>query len=156
MDKGQHLRLRIIEGTNPQTKKVTALATDLTFHLSATTENSTTKDTTDAASGAGWEEFDVTQRSGEIQIGALIGAAGSTDPEDSDAKVLNDFMAYTDGRNVEWDLAVVTGTNNRTLVKVICSGGGRLSSVNPSGQNRQKATYQYTLTVNGPITVAND
>ena len=71
MDKGQHLRLVIMGGTtqNPVSNYI-GLATDLTLHLSATTEDSTTKDTTDTTGQ--WTEFDVTGRSGDINFSAAI------------------------------------------------------------------------------------
>ena len=55
MDKGQHLRLFIVEGSS---NNVIAMSTELSLHGSAQTENSTTKDTTDS-SGAVWDENDV-------------------------------------------------------------------------------------------------
>ena len=154
MDKGQHLRLLIVEGTTNPTKSVIALATGLTFHLSATTEDSTTKDTTDT-NGA-WNEYDVTQRSGDIQMEALIGAAASGDPTDSGGKSLDDIMDLLNDSEVSWELAVVGSTNNRTVTKTICTGKGKIVSINPQGQNRQKATYSATMNISGPITVAND
>ena len=71
MDKGQHLRLVFPEGSGTPTNKFVALATDLTCHFSATTENSTTKDSSDT--NGNWNEYDVTARSGDINFGALIG-----------------------------------------------------------------------------------
>lgn len=144
MDKGQHLRLLIVDG---QTKKVIALATGLTFHLSATTEDSTTKDTTDT-NGA-WNEYEVTQRNGDIQIDALIGAG-----TDSSAKTLNDIINGISNTLVNWELAIVGGANNRVVSTSICSGQGKIVSANPSGQNRQKATYSFTMNIYGPVTVA--
>jgi hypothetical protein len=71
MDKGQHLRL-IIEDTSttPALATFVAMATDLTLHLSATTEDSTTKDSTDT--NGLWNEYEVTARSGDIQFSALV------------------------------------------------------------------------------------
>ena len=73
MDKGQHIRLLITDNSE---KNVVALATDLTFHLSAATEDSTTKDSSDT--NGEWNEYDVTNRSGDIQFSALAGVG--TDP----------------------------------------------------------------------------
>jgi hypothetical protein len=54
MDKGQHLRLVFPEGTGTTTNYFVAMAVDLTFHLSAATEDSSTKDTTDTTGD--WNE----------------------------------------------------------------------------------------------------
>lgn len=148
MDKGQHLRLLLKSGTgSSQTKKVFALGTGLTFHLSAATEDATTKDTTDT--DGTWLEYEVTQRSGDIQIEALIGTG-----TDSAATTLNDVINAVSDTVLEWELALVSGANNRTVATSICSGQGKLSSVNPQGQNRQNASYSATLNIYGPVTVS--
>ena len=148
MDKGQHLRLLIVTGTGQSpTKKVIALGTGLTFHLSATTEDSTTKDTTDT--NGSWNEYEVTQRNGDIQIEALIGTGTETAAES-----LSDIMGLMDDSQVNWELAIVGNTNNRTVTTTICTGKGKLTAINPQGQNRQKAQYTFTLNIYGPVTVA--
>ena len=148
MDKGQHLRLLLKSGTgSSETKKVFALGTGLTFHLSAATEDSTTKDTTDT--DGTWLEYEVTQRSGDIQIEALIGTG-----TDTAATTLADVINAVSDTVLEWELALVSGANNRTVATSICSGQGKLSSVNPQGQNRQNASYSATLNIYGPVTVS--
>ena len=144
MDKGQHLRLLIKESTS---KLPFALAVGLQFHLSATTEDSTTKDTTDT--NGTWNEYDVTQRSGDIQVDALIGTG-----TDAAAKTLNDVINAVSDTAIDWELALVGGTNNRTVVTTIATGKGKITNVQPSGANRQKAQYSCTINVYGPVTVA--
>lgn len=144
MDKGQHIRLFITEST---TDKVIALSTDMTLHLSATTENSTTKDTTDAT-GSVWDEFEVTQRSGDIQFSALV-AAGT----DSAAKVLDDIETGVSDIAVNWKIAMASGTNNRTIGTVICSGQGKISNMQATGTVGQNATYTGTINIYGAVTV---
>jgi hypothetical protein len=144
MDKGQHLRLLIKESTS---KLPFALAVGLQFHLSATTEDSTTKDTTDT--NGTWNEYDVTQRSGDIQVDALIGTG-----TDAAAKTLNDVINAVSDTAVDWELALVGGTNNRTVVTTIATGKGKITNVQPSGANRQKAQYSCTINIYGPVTVA--
>jgi hypothetical protein len=144
MDKGQHLRLLLKEST---TKYPFALAVGLQFHLSATTEDSTTKDTTDT--NGTWNEYDVTQRSGDIQVDALIGTG-----TDAAAKTLNDVINAVSDTAVDWELALVGGTNNRTVVTTIATGKGKITNVQPSGANRQKAQYSCTINIYGPVTVA--
>ena len=68
MDKGQHLRLFINETVSSTTTSYPiAMATSLSLHGSAQTENSTTKDTTDAQ-GAVWDDFEITGRSADIRF----------------------------------------------------------------------------------------
>ena len=113
MEKGQHLRLLIVESA---TKKPIAYATGLQFHLSATTEDSTTKDSSDTGL---WNEYDVTQRNGDIQIDALIGIG-----TDAAAKLLEqrfgtpyEFLdpRFADGAQDAW-LVPNSVANKRVLV----------------------------------------
>ena len=46
--------------------------------------------------------------------------------------------------------------NNRTIGKTVCSGQGKLASIQANAQNRQKATYSGTLNIYGPVTVGSD
>jgi len=151
MDKGQHLRLQIAipVGSTIGTYKVVALSTDLTFHLSAQTEDSTTKDTTDT--NGTWNEYEVTGRSGDIQFTALI-ASGT----DTGGMTLNDVINAIKDDIVNWRLVFVSGNENRVVGKTVCSGQGKVSNLQANGTNRQKATYSGTLTMYGPVTVGTD
>ncbi len=146
MDKGQHLRLLIVEGT---TNKVIALSTEMTIHLSAQTEDSTTKDTTDT--NGDWNEYDVTQRSGDIQFGALIGVG-----TDAGGKSFADMINQVSDTIVNWKVVMTSGANNRVVGKEVCHGQGKLTNLQASAQNRQNATYSGTLNIYGPVAVGND
>lgn len=146
MDKGQHLRLLIVEGT---TNKVIALSTEMTLHLSAQTEDSTTKDTTDT--NGDWNEYDVTQRSGDIQFGALIGIG-----TDAGGKSFADMINQVSDTIVNWKVVMTSGANNRVVGKEVCHGQGKLTNLQASAQNRQKATYSGTINIYGPVAVGND
>lgn len=149
MDKGQHLRLVIIEGSGTPTNKVVALSTDMTLHLSATTEDSTTKDSSD--SNGNWNEYDVTQRAGDISFNALVGVG-----TDADGESFADFLDKVNDSLINWKVCMVSGDNNRTLGKTVCSGQGKLTNIQASAQNRQKATYSGTINVYGPVVVGSD
>ena len=151
MDKGQHLRLIITEGSGTTTDYVVALATDLTLHLSAQTEDSTTKDSTDGTGGVNWNEYDVTQRSGDIQFGALVGVG-----TDAGGKSFADWIDKVGDTPINWKLAFVSSTNNRTIGKTVCSGQGKLTNLQANAQNRQKATYSGTMNIYGAVAVGND
>ena len=146
MDKGQHLRLVFVESN---TNKVIALATEMTLHLSAQTEDSTTKDTTDT--NGDWNEYEVTQRSGDISFGALIGVG-----TDAGGKSFADMINQVSDAVVNWKVMMVSGANNRVVGKTVCSGQGKLTNLQASAQNRQKATYSGTLNIYGPVTVGSD
>jgi hypothetical protein len=146
MDKGQHLRLVFVESN---TNKVIALATEMTLHLSAQTEDSTTKDTTDT--NGDWNEYEVTQRSGDISFGALIGVG-----TDASGKSFADMINQVSDAVVNWKVVMVSGANNRVVGKTVCSGQGKLTNLQASAQNRQKATYSGTLNIYGPVTVGSD
>ena len=143
------MRLVFPEGTGTVTNKFVALATELTVHFSATTEDSTTKDSTDT--NGDWNEYDVTQRSGDIQFGALVGVG-----TDATGKSFADWIDAVSDQVIPWKLVTVNSTNNRTIVKTVCSGNGKLSNLQASAQNRQKATYSGTLNMFGPVTVGTD
>ena len=149
MDKGQHLRLVIIEGSGKTTDKVVALSTDLTLHFSATTEDSTTKDSSDT--NGNWNEYDVTQRSGDISFNALVGVG-----TDAAGESFADFLDKVSDTLINWKVCLASGDNNRTLGKTVCSGQGKLVNVQASAQNRQKATYSGSINMYGPVTVGSD
>lgn len=150
MDKGQHLRL-FLKKSN--TKEVIALATNLTLHVSAQTEDSTTKDSTDT--DGFWQENEVTGLSYDFQIGALIGVESLyTEGGMETANTLNDIINGINDEIIDWELAFVTGDRNRTVTQTVATGQGKLSNVNPSGQNRQKAQYTATLNGYGPYEVS--
>jgi hypothetical protein len=148
MDKGQHLRLVFMEGATPSSK-VIALATDMTFHLSAQTEDSSTKDTTDT-NGA-WNEYDVTARSGDIQFNALVGVGS-----DTGGKSFADLIDQVSDSLINWKVVMVSGAENRVVGKEVCHGQGKLTNLQASAQNRQKATYSGTLNIYGTVVVGSD
>lgn len=121
----------------------------MTLHLSAQTEDSTTKDTTDT--NGDWNEYEVTQRSGDIQFGALIGVG-----TDAGGKSFADMINQVSDAIVNWKVVMVSGANNRVVGKTVCSGQGKLTNVQASAQNRQKATYSGTVNIYGPVTVGSD
>ena len=149
MDKGQHLRLVIVEGSGTPSSKVVALSTDMTLHLSATTEDSTTKDSSDT--NGSWNEYDVTQRAGDISFNALVGVG-----TDAGGESFADFLDKVNDSLINWKVCMVSGDNNRTIGKTVCSGQGKLTNIQASAQNRQKATYSGTINIYGPVVVGAD
>ena len=148
MDKGQHLRLVIVEGSGP-TNKVVALSLSATLHLAAQTEDSTTKDSSDTSGN--WNEYDVIGRSGDIQFSALLGVG-----TDATGKSFADWIDQVSDTPINWKLMFASGANNRTLGKTVCSGQGKLSNLSATGTDRQKGEYSGTLNIFGPVTVGSD
>lgn len=142
MDKGQHLRLFIMQGA---TTKAISMSTDLSFQGSIQSENSTTKDTTDASGGV-WDEFDVTGRGATINFSAMV-AVGT----DTGGQKFSDILSKVQDTVVNWKLCFANGENNRTMGVEVASGQGKLVNVTATGQVGQKATYQGTLNTYGPI-----
>ena len=129
-----------------------ALALDMTLHLSAQTEDSTTKDSSDSTGN--WNEYDVTQRSGDIQFNAIL--ATGTDDAAGESYTIDDFIDMVSDNLLSWKIVMVSGDNNRTVGKTVCSGQGKLSSLQISAQNRQKGTFSGTLNIYGQVTVGAD
>jgi hypothetical protein len=141
MDKGQHLRLFIVEGSS---NNVIAMSTELSLHGSAQTENSTTKDTTDS-SGAVWDENDVVGRTYDINFSALVASGTDT------GKTFADMEGKVNDEIINWKIALASGEQNRTMGTVICSGQGKMTNVQATGQVSQQATYSGTINGYGPL-----
>ena len=155
MEKGQHIRLIIngLEGSSVA-YEVVCFARELTLHLSAQTEDSTTKDTTDS-NGNIWNEYEVVGRSGDIQFGALL----AYDTEGSAISGSLEMAHFEDAIKdtpVNWKIAMVSGENNRVIGKTICSGQGKISNLQATGTVKQQATYSGTLNIYGPVIVGTD
>jgi hypothetical protein len=124
---------------------VIAMSTEMSLQGTAQTENSTTKDTTDA-SGSVWDEFEVVSRSAVINFTALM-AAGS----DTAAMRFQDMLSKVNDVRVNWKIAVASGQNNRTMGTIIASGQGKLVNVQATGQVGQQATYSGSINIYGPM-----
>ena len=62
---------------------------------------------------------------------------------------------YEDGTPVLWQIANVSGDNQRTKGSVIVSGSVVLTQLTMNGPNRQNATYDAQLTGYGAYTVGS-
>ena len=110
---GQHLRLQF--GAAAGSKSFAAYSTDLTFHVSNTLENSTTKDTTDTSGN--WIEQEKTKHNIDGSIVAIM--------DEGEAQNFTD--AAQAGEQV-WELDWVSGAQNRVVQTKICSGSQMLLS----------------------------
>ena len=110
---GQHLRLQF--GAAAGSKSFAAYSTDLTFHVSNTLENSTTKDTTYVSGN--WIEQEKTKHNIDGSIVAIM--------DEGEAQNFTD--AAQAGEQV-WELDWVSGAQNRVVSTKICSGDKMLLS----------------------------
>ena len=107
--------MRLQFGAAAGSKSFAAYSTDLTFHVSNTLENSTTKDTTDAS--APWIEQEKTKHNIDGSIVAIM----------DEAEAQNFTGAAQAGEQV-WELDWVSGEQNRVVSTKICSGDKMLLS----------------------------
>ena len=110
---GQHLRLQF--GAAANSKAFAAYSTDLTFHVSNTLENSTTKDTTDTSGN--WIEQEKTKHNIDGSIVAIM-----------DEGEAQNFTGAAQAGEQVWELDWVSGEQNRVVQTKICSGDKMLLS----------------------------
>lgn len=147
MQKGQYIRLLISTAANPTT--VIAAAKQMALHGSAQTEDSSTKDTTGDSL-----EHEVTGQSYDITGGGLV-----LTPDDSlltGGVGLNDFETWVTDQLLNWRICVMEGDKNRTIKEEICHGQCKCTNLQIQAQNQQVATYNYTLTGYGAISLPSD
>lgn len=147
MQKGQYIRLLVSLATNPTT--VVAASKQMALHGSAQLEDSSTKDTTGTDL-----EYEVTGQSYDITGSGLV--LTPTDELLTGAVGLNDFETWIKDQLLNWRICVMEGTNNRTVVEEIGHGQGKLTNLQIQAQNKQNATYNYTINGYGAIVPGTD
>ena len=144
--KGQFVRLFLSDSSNPAL--VIAGAKTLSLHVSLTLESATTKDTEGT--------FDVQEPTGytyDISTNALV-ASGEIITSAVGGQTLGTLMDFYEASTLlYWQIANVSGANQRTKGSIICSGQARLTTLNVNAANRQVATYDTTLSGYGDYTV---
>lgn len=146
--KGQFVRLFLSSDNTTAPAAVIAAAKTLSLHVSLSLEDATTKDTV-----GNWQVQEVTGLSYDITSNALV-RSGDTITSSVAGKGLNDLQTiFEAAAPVKWQIANVSGANQRTKQTVICSGSCIVSSLSISAANRQSAAYDATLTGYGDYTV---
>ena len=139
--KGQYVRLFLSSDNTATPAKVIAAAKQLSLHVSLTLETSTTKDT-----DGDWQVQEPTGLSYDITSNALV-RSGDTITSQVQGQSLADIEDIYEGSlPVKWQIANVSGVNNRTKAAVIVSGSVVVTSLVMNGPNRQNAVYTATLT----------
>jgi predicted secreted protein len=141
LKKGQYIRLFLGDDNTTTPTKCIAAAKNLTLHVSATVESASTKDTDEGD----WDVPEITAINYDISSSALI-RSGETIESLVGAQELADIEdIYEDGTPVMWQIAEVSGDNNRTKGTVLVYGSATLTQLVMNGPNRQNATYDVTL-----------
>ena len=144
--RGQFVRLFLGSDNSAVPSKVVAAARSLSLHVSATLESATTKDTEED-----WDVQSVTGVSFDISSGALVGSDDviTSSVQGQDFASLEDI--YEAAAPVRFQIANVSGLNNRTKGIVICSGSVVISQLTLNAPNRPNASYSATLTGYGAL-----
>jgi predicted secreted protein len=149
--KGQFVRLFLGSDNTATPAKVIASAKSLSLHVSLSLEDATTKDT-----DGNWQVQEPTGISFDISSNALV-RSGDVITSTVQGQALADLMeVYEASEPVRFQVANVSGANQRTKGAVIVEGSVVITALNISAQNRQNATYDATLTGYGEYTVGED
>ena len=147
--KGQFVRLFLGSDNSAVPAKIVAGAKSLSLHVSMSLEDATTKDTT-----GDWQVQEPTALSFDISSNALVrsGDTITSTVQGQDFASIEDI--YEAGTPVRFQIANVSGANNRTKGAIICSGSVVITQLTLNAPNRQNATYDTQLTGYGIYTVA--
>lgn len=146
--KGQFVRLFLGSDNSAVPAKVIAAAKTLQVHVSVQLENSTSKDSegTFQIQEAVGISYDITTnalvRSGDVITSSVQGQDLASIESIHEAEL-----------PVKFQIANVSGANQRTKGSVLMSGSVIVSSLSINAANRQNATYDVTLTGYGDYTV---
>jgi hypothetical protein len=148
LTKGQFVRLFLGSDNTTTPSAVIAAAKQLQLHVSLSLENSTTKDTT-----GNWVAQEPVSLSYDITTSALV-ESGETITSSVDGQGLAELENIKEaGTPVKWQIANVSGANNRTKGSVIVSGSAQLTQLEIQAQNKTVAQYNATLQGYGDYTV---
>jgi predicted secreted protein len=144
--KGQFVRLFLSDSSNPAL--VVAGAKTLSLHVSLSLEDATTKDTPGT-----WSVQEPTGYTYDISSNALV-ASNETITSGVGGQTLATLMDFYEASTLMyWQIANVSGANQRTKGSVIASGQARITSLAINAANRQVATYDTQLSGYGEMTV---
>ena len=148
--KGQFVRLFLSSDNTTTPAAVIAAAKQLSLHVSLTLEDATTKDTT-----GDWQVQEPTGLTYDISSTALM-RSGDTITSQVGGKTIADLEDIYEASNpVKWQIANVSGANQRTKGAVIASGSVIIATLTLNGPNRQNADYTANLNGYGAYTVGS-
>lgn len=148
--KGQFVRLFLGSDNTTTPAKVIGSATQLQLHVSLQMESASTKDTEGM-----WDVQEPTGLSYDITTNALV-RGGDTITSTVQAQGLSELEAiYEAGTPVKFQIANVSGANQRTKGAVLISGSVILSQLTINAPNRQNTSYDAQLAGWGPFVVGS-
>lgn len=146
--KGQFVRLFLSSNNTDTPAAVIAAAKQLSFHVSVAVENATTKDTegNDEVQEPTGITFDITTNALVRSNDTITSAVGA-----KDFASIEDIYEACDP--VKFEIANVSGANQRTKGTVIVSGSVILTTLTSNNPNRQPSDYTANMTGYGAYTV---
>lgn len=135
--KGHNLRLKLND-------KYMAFSTDCTVHVSATLEDSSTKDSSDGI----WQEQELTGMAWDISCNALY----SVDEDGTGHNAENALDLVLAMQKVWVEFTSTKGEKNRTAEGNKYSGWVWLNDHSVTATNRQNGSYSLQAQGNGPLT----
>jgi len=146
--KGQFVRIFLGNDNSATPSAALAFAKQLAFHVSVSLENSTTKDTE-----GNWIVQEPVGLSYDISTNALV-RSDETITSLVNGQTFSDIEdIYEASAPVKFEIANVSGTNNRTKGSVLISGSVVITSLVLNAPNRQTATYDAQMQGYGDYTV---
>lgn len=146
--KGQFVRLFLGSDNTATPSKVIAAAKQLSFHVSLSVENATTKDTQ-----GDWQVQEPTGLSYDISTNALA-RGGDTITSTVQGQSLSDVQdIYEASEPVKFEIANVSGDNQRTKGAVIVIGSVVITQLTLNNPNRQNSDYSASLNGYGAYSV---
>lgn len=138
--KGQNLRLKIAG-------KFVGFSTSCTVHVSASLEDSSTKDSSDGI----FQEQQLTGLAWDISTDALY----SVDTDATGINAEGALDAILARQTVEIEFTGTVGTNNRQATGHKYTGQAWINDISINAANRQNASYSLQAQGTGPLTKSN-
>lgn len=138
--KGQNLRLKIAG-------KFVGFATSCTVHVSASLEDSSTKDSSDGI----FQEQQLTGLAWDISTDALY----SVDTDATGINAEGALDAILARQKVDIEFTGTVGTNNRQATGHKYTGQAWINDISINAANRQNASYSLQAQGTGPLTKSN-
>ena len=147
--KGQFVRLFLSSDNTTAPARGIAAAKSLSLHVSMTLEDATTKDTT-----GNWQIQEPTGLSYDISTSALVRGNDTITSAVAAQDLASIESIYEAATPVKWEIANVSGANQRTKGTVIVSGSALVQTLTLNGPNRANAEYTINLQGYGPYVLA--
>lgn len=148
--KGQFVRLFLSSDNTTTPTEVIAGAKQLSLHTSLTLEENTTKDTS-----GDYVIQEPTALNYDISTNALVRADDNITSQVMSQTFADIEEIYEAGTPVKWQIANVSGANQRTKGSVIVSGSALLTQLTINAAVKTTATYDAQLTGYGDYTVGS-